>query len=112
MCGRLVFTKLKVAPHERVLAGLGIGLELAVQQRESRVVVCASKTVATGDISCDIAASTPEEIGEQTKMRERHRTRGLPSMPMLLLSRVVPVPSAFMMKMSISRPVLGRDDMK
>ena len=41
-----------------------------------------------------------------------YRARGLPSIPMLCVSLVAPLPSRFMTKISMSRPVLGRDDMK
>ena len=44
--------------------------------------------------------------------RETYRERGLPSLPMLFVMRVAPVPSLFIMKISVSSPVLGREDMK
>ena len=41
-----------------------------------------------------------------------YRERGLPSMPIVCVIRVVPVPSRSMTKISVSRPVPGRDVMK
>jgi hypothetical protein len=68
---------------------------------------------------CDLFIwnSTYQAVGalescQSCSERSRYRERGLPSMPMLCVRRVAPVPSVFMTKISVSKPVVGRDDMK